>query len=125
MSDKMHTVNFAEKFATFKEYWTPKIIGELNGQYLKIAKFKGEFIWHSHKNEDEFFQVVKGKIQIHLRDKVVNISEGEFYIVPKGVEHKPVANEEAHVLMFEPKGTDQTGGIESDLRVNIIDQSII
>jgi mannose-6-phosphate isomerase-like protein (cupin superfamily) len=125
MSLLMNAVNLAEKFATFDEYWTPKIIGELNGQYLKIAKFKGEFIWHSHENEDEFFQVVKGNIQIHLKHKVVNISEGEFYIVPKGVEHKPVANKEAHVLMFEPKGTDQTGWIDSDLRVNIIDQSVI
>jgi mannose-6-phosphate isomerase-like protein (cupin superfamily) len=121
----MSATNLAEKFATFNEYWTPKIIGELNGQYVKIAKFKGEFVWHNHENEDEFFQVFKGKIQIHLRDKVVEINQGEFYIVPKGVEHKPVALEEAHVLMFEPKATDQTGGAETELRVEIKDQSII
>ena len=121
----MNAVNLEEKFATFDEYWTPKIIGELNGQYIKIAKFKGEFIWHSHEDEDEFFQVVKGNIQIHLRDKIVNIREGEFFIVAKGIEHKPVAHEEAHVLMFEPKDTEQTGGIESELRVKIIDQAII
>ena len=125
MSDLLNAINLKAKFATFDEYWTPKIIGELNGQYVKIAKFKGEFIWHSHENEDEFFQVVKGNIQIHLRDKIVNIKQGEFYIVLRGVEHKPVANEEAHVLMFEPKETDQTGGIESDLRVKTIDQLVI
>jgi mannose-6-phosphate isomerase-like protein (cupin superfamily) len=121
----MQAVNLAEKFATFDEYWTPKIIGELNGQYVKIAKFKGEFIWHSHDNEDEFFQVVKGNIQIHLKDKVVEISEGEFYVVPKGVEHKPVAIEEAHVMMFEPKSTEQTGGVESELKVDIAEQIVI
>lgn len=125
MSDLLNAINLEAKFATFDEYWTPKIIGELNGQYVKIAKFKGEFIWHSHENEDEFFQVVKGNIQIHLRDKIVNIKQGEFYIVLKGVEHKPVANEEAHVLMFEPKETDQTGGIQSDLRVKTIGQIVI
>jgi len=125
MSDLLNAINLEAKFATFDEYWTPKIIGELNGQYVKIAKFKGEFIWHSHENEDEFFQVVKGNIQIHLRDKIIDIKQGEFYIVLKGVEHKPVANEEAHVLMFEPKETDQTGGIQSDLRVKTIGQIVI
>ena len=118
-------INLTQKFATFNEFWTPKIVGELNGQYLKLAKFKGEFIWHSHDNEDEFFQVIKGKIQIHLRDKMVEIAEGEFYIVPKGVEHKPIAQEEAHVLLFEPIQTDQTGGAASDLKVEVENQTKI
>lgn len=121
----MNTVNLLEKFSSFEEYWTPKIVGELNGQYVKIAKFKGEFVWHSHEHEDEFFQVVKGSIDIHLRDKVVTISEGEFYIVPKGIEHKPTAKEEAYVLMFEPKATVQTGNTDSELKVEVSDQAFI
>lgn len=113
----MDKINLVEKFKLFSEYWSPRIVGELNGQYVKLAKFKGEFIWHSHANEDELFLVVKGMLNIELRHKKITLNEGEFYIVPKGVEHKPVAHEEVHVLLLEPKSTEQTGGIASDLLV--------
>ncbi len=114
----MKKVNLAEKFNLFNEYWAPRIVGELNGQYVKLAKFNGEFMWHSHANEDELFLVIKGTLKIELRDGVITVNEGEFYIVPKGVEHKPMADEEAHVLLLEPKSTEQTGGIDSDLLVD-------
>lgn len=114
----MKKVNLAEKFNLFNEYWSPRIVSELNGQYVKLAKFKGEFIWHSHANEDELFLVVKGTLRIELRDGSITLNEGEFYIVPKGVEHKPVADEEAHIMLLEPKSTEQTGGSESDLLVD-------
>lgn len=114
----MKKVNLAEKFNLFNEYWSPRIVGELNGQHVKLAKFKGEFMWHSHANEDELFLVVKGTLKIELRDGLITLNEGEFYIVPKGVEHKPVADEEAHVMLLEPKSTEQTGGIENDLLVD-------
>lgn len=113
----MNVVNLSEKFKLFNEYWSPKIVGELNGQYLKLAKFKGEFTWHSHKNEDEMFYVVKGALKIELRDSIINLNQGEFCVIPKGVEHKPIAVEEAHILLFEPKTTEQTGGLASELLV--------
>ena len=119
-------VNLREKFQLFEDYWTPKIVGELNGQYVKLAKFKGEMVWHSHENEDQFFQVIDGSIIIHLRDRKITLTEGECFIVPKGVEHKPEAKEEAHVMMFEPKATEHTGSVKSDLlTVNIEDQEWI
>lgn len=93
----------------FSEHWSPKIIGELNGQHVKLAKFKGEFIFHHHENEDELFMVVKGTFKMHFRDKIVQLNEGEVLIVPRGIEHKPVANEEVWVLMFEPASTLNTG----------------
>ena len=114
----MKKVNLAEKFNLFNEYWSPRIVGELNGQYVKLAKFKDEFMWHSHANEDELFLVIKGTLRIEFREGSVTLKEGEFYIVPKGVEHKPVADEEAHILLLEPKSTKQTGGIDSDLLVD-------
>ena len=114
----MKKVNLAEKFNLFNEYWSPHIVGELNGQPVKLAKFKGEFMWHSHANEDELFLVIKGTLRIELRDETVILNEGEFYIVPKGIEHKPIADEEAHIMLLEPKSTEQTGGIESDLLVD-------
>ncbi|WP_454783053.1 cupin domain-containing protein [Legionella sp. WA2022007384] len=113
----MDKVNLTEKFKLFNEYWSPRIAGELNGQYVKLAKFKGEFIWHTHATEDELFLVLKGTLKLELRDKIITLKEGEFYIVPKGVEHKPVADEEVHVMLLEPKSTEQTGGIESNLLV--------
>lgn len=113
----MNKVNLSEKFNLFNEYWSPKIVGELNGQYVKLAKFKGEFTWHSHENEDEMFFVVKGSMRIELRDGVINLKQGEFCVIPKGIEHKPIADEEAHIMLFEPKSTEQTGGIESELLV--------
>ena len=114
----MEKVNLAEKFNLFNEYWSPRIVGELNGQYVKLAKFKGEFIWHSHANEDELFLVVKGTLRIEFREGSITLNEGEFYIVPKGVEHKPIADKETHIMLLEPKSTEQTGGIESNLLVD-------
>jgi len=107
----MPVVNLEKKFSSFKEHWNPKIVGELNGQVVKIARIKGEFIWHKHEKEDEFFLVVKGCMQIKLRGEEVRINEGEFYVVPSGVEHKPVADEEAWILMFEPESTLNTGDV--------------
>lgn len=114
----MNKVNLAEKFSQFESYWDPKIVGELNNQYVKLAKFQGEFIWHHHENEDELFLVVKGKLIIKLRDGDVELDEGEFFIIPRGVEHLPVAEKEAHILLFEPKGTLNTGETDSDKIVN-------
>jgi len=113
----MNKVNLAEKFTMFDSYWEPKIVGELNGQLVKIAKCKGEFVWHDHEHEDEMFMVIKGQLTIKFRDKDVVLNEGEFYIVPKGVEHKPVAPEEVHIMLFEPKNILHTGKVESDLTV--------
>ncbi|MDP1602115.1 MAG: cupin domain-containing protein [Legionella sp.] len=113
----MKKVNLTEKFNLVNEYWSPHVVGELNGQYIKLAKFKGEFMWHSHTHEDELFLVVKGSLRIEFIKGSITLNEGEFYIVPKGVEHKPVAPEEAHVILLEPKSTEQTGGIKSDLLV--------
>jgi len=97
--------------------WTPKIAGELNDQYVKLAKTKGEFVWHTHDAEDEFFLVVKGSLTIKLRDQDIELKEGEFCIVPRGVEHKPFSEQEAHVLVFEPKVTQHTGNIKTDMTV--------
>ena len=102
-------VNLADKFAKFDELWTPKLVGELNENYVKLAKGEGELDWHSHDNEDEFFLVISGHLDLHLRDQVVSLDPGEFYVVPKGVEHRPVADEEVHVMLFEPASTLNTG----------------
>jgi mannose-6-phosphate isomerase-like protein (cupin superfamily) len=110
----MHKVNLAEKFAMFSELWSPKIVGELNGQYVKLVKFRGEFVWHHHDAEDELFLVVKGKFTMHYRDRVEELQEGELVIVPAGVEHKPVAEQEVHVLLFEPKSTLNTGNVRNE-----------
>ena len=113
----MEKVNLAEKLGLFDEYWSPKIVGELNGQHVKLAKLKGEFVWHHHEAEDELFLVVKGQLVIKLKEKDVVLEEGEFFIVPRGVEHKPVAEEEAHVLLFEPVSTLNTGNVRNDRTV--------
>ncbi|WP_081210402.1 cupin domain-containing protein [Salegentibacter sediminis] len=110
-------INLKEKFRLFNEYWTPKIIGELNGQQVKLAKLKGEFVWHDHKHEDEMFLVIKGSIKIEFRDKTISLNEGEMYIVPRGVEHNPIAEEEAWVLLFEPSTTKHTGEVKDKLSV--------
>jgi mannose-6-phosphate isomerase-like protein (cupin superfamily) len=107
----MDKINLLEKFGLFNEYWNPKIIGELNGQQVKLAKFKGQFVFHKHDNEDELFMVIKGKFRMEYRDKTVDVNEGEIVIVPRGVEHKPVADEEVWVLLFEPASTLNTGNI--------------
>ncbi len=113
----MKPINISEKFKLFNEHWTPKKIGELNGQQLLLAKLKGEFIWHSHENEDELFMIIKGSLIIEFRDKTIELNEGEIYIIPKGEEHKPIAKEEVHVLLFEPLAIKHTGDITSELTV--------
>jgi len=110
----MQKINLSEKFSLFTNHWEPKILGELNGQYVKIAKLKGEFVWHQHENEDELFWVIKGSLTIKLRDRDIHLEEGEFFIIPRGTEHMPVAEKEVHVLMFEPKDTVNTGNANSD-----------
>jgi len=114
----MNKVNLEEKFSLFEGFWEPKIAGELNNQYVKLAKLKGEFVWHHHEIEDEFFMVIKGHLTIKLRDSDIELNEGEFYIIPKGVEHMPVAKNEVHVLMFEPKSTVNTGSTDSDKKIS-------
>ena len=108
-------VNLNDKFSQFSDHWNPRIVGELNGQQVKLAKFSGSFIWHAHEHEDEFFLVVKGSFRMELQDKTVELKEGDFMVVPKGTQHRPVAEQEAHVLMFEPASTVNTGDIESVL----------
>jgi mannose-6-phosphate isomerase-like protein (cupin superfamily) len=105
----MEKVNLAEKFKLFSEFWSPKIVGELNGQLVKLVKFKGPFVWHFHEHEDEMFLVVKGSFIMEFRDKNVELNAGEFLIVPRGVEHRPNAPEEVEVLLFEPASTLNTG----------------
>jgi mannose-6-phosphate isomerase-like protein (cupin superfamily) len=107
----MDKVNLLEKFSLFSDHWSPKIAGELNGQHVKLVKFAGEFVWHKHDNEDEAFFVVKGSFDMHLREKVVTLNEGEFLIVQRGVEHKPVAEKEVWVMLFEPASTINTGDV--------------
>jgi mannose-6-phosphate isomerase-like protein (cupin superfamily) len=113
----MNIINLNEKFNLFDDYWNPKIVGELNGQYIKLAKVKGEFVWHDHKQEDELFFVVKGKLNIAFRDKTVAIHAGEMLIVPKGIEHKPFAEEEVLLMLFEPIDTKHTGDTQSELTI--------
>ena len=110
-------VNVAQEFTLFKEYWVPYIVGELNDSYVKVDKLKGEFVWHKHEAEDELFLVTKGKLLIKLRDKDVWLGEGEFIIIPKGAEHKPVADEEVHVVLIEPKSTLNTGNVKNEKTV--------
>ena len=113
----MQKVKVQEKFASFNEHWSPKVIAELNGQHVKVAKLLGEFDWHFHENEDELFWVVEGCLEIHLRDKVVELHPGELLVVPRGIEHKPVAKSECQVMLFEPAGTLNTGNIVNDRTV--------
>ena len=107
----MERVNLAEKFEKFRDYWSPKILAQLNDSHVKIAKLKGEFVWHHHPSEDELFLVIKGHLLIKLRDTEVRLGEGEFTVVPKGVEHLPIAEEKVHVLLVEPKSTLNTGNV--------------
>jgi mannose-6-phosphate isomerase-like protein (cupin superfamily) len=113
----MQVINIAQKFSLFNEYWSPRIVGELNDSHVKLAKLHGEFVWHQHENEDEMFLVVKGKLLIKLRDRDLVINEGEFVIIPKGVEHCPVAEEEVHVMLLEPKSTLNTGDQQNERTV--------
>ncbi|MBL0159612.1 MAG: cupin domain-containing protein [Bryobacterales bacterium] len=105
----MDKVNLRTKLALFTDHWAPRIVGELNGQHVKLVKFQGEFVWHKHDVEDEMFLVLHGTFQMEFRDRTVSLTEGEFLIVPRGIEHRPVAAEEVHVLLFEPAGTLNTG----------------
>jgi len=113
----MNKVNLSEKFALFVEHWNPKVVGELNGQQVKLVKFKGPFVWHHHEAEDELFYVVKGSFDMEFRDRTVTINEGEFIIVPKGIEHRPNAPEEVQILLFEPATTLNTGNTENERTV--------
>ncbi len=113
----MSAINIQEKFKLFSDLWSPKKIGVLNGQQILLAKLKGEFLFHKHDNEDELFMVIKGTLDIEFKDKTVTLNEGEFYIVPKGVEHKPIAKEEVHLLLFEPLSIKHTGNIIADITV--------
>ena len=111
---KMDKVNIEEKLGQIKEYWDPHIAAELNGQQIKLAKIKGSFVWHSHEQEDEMFLVLKGQMRMHLRDKTIVVNQNEFIIVPKGIEHMPEAEEEVHLMLFEPAGTINTGEVVND-----------
>ena len=111
----MNKVNLREKLSLFTDHWSPKIAGELNGQHVKLVKFQGEFVWHHHENEDEMFLVIDGRFRMDFRDREVWLEAGEFIIVPRGVEHRPVAEREVSVMLFEPAGTRNTGNIEGEL----------
>jgi mannose-6-phosphate isomerase-like protein (cupin superfamily) len=111
----MKKINLTQKLQLFQELWKPKIVGELNGQLVKLVKFQGPFVWHHHEQEDELFLVVKGRFRMEFRDRQVWLEEGEFLIVPRGIEHRPVADEEAHVLLFEPASTLNTGNVTNKL----------
>ncbi|MFT3933115.1 MAG: cupin domain-containing protein [Chitinophagaceae bacterium] len=116
----MDKINLLEKFNLFTDYWSPKIVGELNGQHVKLVKFKGPFTWHHHENEDELFYVVKGSFTMEYRDREIDINEGECIVVPRGVEHRPNAKEEVWVLLFEPAGTLNTGNTENAFTKKIL-----
>ena len=113
----MNPVNLKEKFALFSTHWDPKIVGELNGQHVKLVKFQGPFVWHQHEKEDELFLVIEGSFVMEFRDRTVPVREGEFLIVPRGTEHRPVAASEVHVLLFEPSSTVNTGNAPGPLTV--------
>ncbi len=113
----MEKVNLTQKLGLFQELWKPKIVAELNGQHVKLVKLKGEFMWHRHDAEDELFLVVKGRLSIKFRDREVQLKEGEFIVVPAGIEHLPIAEEEAHILLFEPKSTLNTGNLKNERTV--------
>ncbi|HYO14999.1 MAG TPA: cupin domain-containing protein [Thermoanaerobaculia bacterium] len=110
----MEKVNLQEKLASFSDHWNPRIVAELNGQHVKLVKFQGPFVWHHHENEDELFLVVKGRFRMEFRDRDVWLEEGEFLVVPRGVEHRPVAEEEVQVVLFEPASTVNTGNVEEE-----------
>ena len=118
----MQKVNISQKLSLFNDYCNPRIIGELNDQHVKAVKLKGEFVWHKHDNEDEMFLVIKGSLNMELRDQKIRINEGEFLIVPRGVEHKPVAEEEVHILLFEPATTLNTGDVQNEMTRNVLDK---
>lgn len=117
----MQKVIIEDKFNLFSEYWSPKIVGELNGQHIKLAKLKGEFVWHKHDEEDEMFLVIDGVLKMELRDKTIVINKNEFLIVPKGTEHRPVADSEVLVMLFEPATTLNTGNTENEMTKHFLE----
>lgn len=118
----MQKVDLKQKLNLFNEYWSPKIVGDLNDSHVKLAKFKGEFVWHKHDNEDELFFIIKGTLLIKFRDQDVTLQEGEFLIIPKGIEHQPIAKEEVHVMLIEPKSTLNTGNVQDALTRQTLDR---
>jgi len=108
-------INISEKLTLFSDHWSPKVIGELNGQAVKLAKIQGEFVWHDHKDEDELFYILKGTLKMEFRDRVEILNEGDMLIIPRGVEHRPIAEEEVHLMLFEPISTKHTGEVEHEL----------
>lgn len=118
----MEKVNLKNKLAVISDHYKPRVAGELNGQMVKLVKFQGEFVWHHHDNEDELFYVVKGSFDMELRDKTITINEGEFIIIPRGVEHRPVAHKEVEVMLFEPASTLNTGNVENELTLKQLEK---
>lgn len=118
----MEKVNLMQKFTLFSDQWSPKVIADLNGQQVKLAKIEGELPWHFHENEDELFMVIQGSMTLKLRDQDVHLSEGELFVVPKGVEHKPIAEKEALIMLFEPAETAHTGNIECEQTVDVCER---
>jgi mannose-6-phosphate isomerase-like protein (cupin superfamily) len=118
----MEIINVKDKISRINEYWQPKIIGELNNQLVKVAKLKGEFIMHHHDNEDELFYVVEGSLAIELKEKTIRLNEGDFVIIPKGIEHKPIAQKEVHVMLFEPNTTLNTGNVLNEMTQKQLDK---
>jgi mannose-6-phosphate isomerase-like protein (cupin superfamily) len=114
MAMRIEKITLAEKFASFTEHWRPKIVGELNGQEVKVVKFKGEFVWHQHEDADEMFLVWRGRMRVEFRDRTVELAPGEFLIVPRGIEHRTAAEEETEVVLFEPAATRNTGNVSGD-----------
>jgi len=114
-SNNMEKINLAEKLALFTDHWHPRLVSELNGQQVKLVKFQGEFVWHQHEAEDELFYVVKGQFDMQFRDRTIQLSQGEFIVVPRGVEHRPVAEQEVEVMLFEPAGVLNTGNVTHEL----------
>lgn len=118
---KIEVVTLTEKLGSFQDYWSPKIVGELNDSFVKLVKLKGEFVWHHHETEDELFLVVKGSLLIKLRDRDIRVERGDFVIIPRGVEHLPIAEDEVHVLLLEPKSTLNTGNVTNERTVAELD----
>jgi mannose-6-phosphate isomerase-like protein (cupin superfamily) len=121
---EMEKINVSEKLSLFSDYFNPKIVGELNGQQVKLVKFKGEFVWHHHEAEDELFYVIKGSFDMQMRDRTITVNEGEFLIMPKGVEHRPVAKEEVAIMLFEPASTLNTGNVNNEMTVDKLERLI-
>ncbi len=119
----MQKVNINQKLSQFAEYWSPRVVGELNGQHVKLAKLKGEFTWHQHDDQDEMFLVIRGALTLRFRDRDVRLNEGEFLVIPRGVEHLPLAQDEVHVMLFEPAGTLNTGNVRNEFTLDDLEHA--